>query len=99
MKVGFVGTVTVFRQLSANGVNFGQIDVIQYGCNKYPTETFIINVNDSAYCRILLEQLSLTPTPLIRAILWLEVVKGEMKISLLELLSVNESLIDLEDSA
>lgn len=96
MKVGFVGTCTVFREANSNGIKHGQIDVIQTGDHQYPTQSFTINIFDSASCRMLLEILENNPTPLIRAILWLEVIKGEMKITLLQMISVNESLFAVE---
>ncbi|MDO3682094.1 hypothetical protein [Paenibacillus ehimensis] len=92
--------MTVFRMLESNGVKIGQIDVIQYGDHRFPTETFTINVPDSTYCRILLEQLEVNPLPLIRCILWLEVAaKGELKVNLIQLVEVNNALIEMEDSA
>lgn len=96
MKVGFVGTLTVYRQVDMRGVKVGQIDVIQYGDHQHPSKVHTINVINQAYCRIILEVMQETPNPLIRAILWLEAAKGELEISLLELVSVNEPLLAAE---
>jgi hypothetical protein len=93
MRIGFVGTVTVFRFIDIKGLKVGQIDVVQYGDNKYPTKIHTINVLDQSYCKLLIEVLETTPLPLIRAICWLEISKYDLQLELIQLVSVNESLL------
>lgn len=93
MKVAFVGTITCYRQIDVKGVPAGQIDVLQVGDHKRPTKTVTINVYDQSYCRIILETLQEVKLPIMRAIMWIVADKSEILCDLLQLVSINESLL------
>lgn len=99
MRAVLSGTMIAFRYVQLKDNKVGQLDLLQTGDKRYPSKVVPIYITNSAYSRLILENLEKYRDPFITLLIWINDTGRETVYEVIEIMDLRaEELLPNERS-